>query len=519
MKKGIKNLAILFSVVFLLTMFIPAKSLICQDHADKIELISVTPPKGTILQRGTEVPFEVKVSYKLESQPSGFVVAGLRLLSGRGLVIGQEVDVSQGSGTVVISGLVYVEELYNWVEADTVYLEIMLVEYCISEEEVLDLKCLTEYPYYIEGEAPTENQPPVADVEEDPSVIEEEAPQEEQPPTTSFTVSDKWEKSVKVIPEGLLPGSEIGANVSSNWGKIDEQGRNVFQIYKIESWSSYFVGAYRISIESKSGTLWSKLIPATPLEMTYYPEQLYVHADDWISVKTYGITEKESLGLWSIVATWAGLPGLPPGDLPFFIGHNEDYLAPPNIDTSGFPSIAEEGEIYPLILGCFCSPGELRVYDTQGRVTGLINGEVMEEIPNSAYFKGIFVILSPNDSYRYEVVGTEEKEYKIGVVSAEAEEANAFVATDVPTSTNTVHQYTIDWNALSKGEKAVTMKIDSDGDGTSEKTFTADSELTHDEFVSKTAGLSFWIWIAGGVVITLILVISFILIKRRLARK
>lgn len=502
MKKGIKYLAVLFSAVFLLTILIPAQSLISQDQADKIQLISVTPPAGTILQRGTEVPFEVKVNYKLESKPKGFIFASLTLLNGKCVWINpEEVYVSQGSGTVVISGLVNVEDLYAWVETDTVYLGLE-IDYWYSDSKdeagALDYKFLTEYPYYIKGEAPQEN----------------------QIPTTSFTVSDKWEKSVKVIPEGLLPGSEIGANVSYNWAKIDEQGRNLFQIYKIEGWSHYFVGAYRISIESKSGTLWSsKLIPATPLEMTYYPEQLYVHADDWISVKTYGITEKEALGLWSIIATWAGLPSLPPGDLPFFIGHNEDYLAPPNIDTSGFPSIAEEGEVYPLILGCFCSPGELRVYDTQGRVTGLVNGEVMEEIPNSAYFKGIFVILSPNDSYRYEVVGTEEKEYKIGVVSAEAEEANAFVATDVPTSTNTVHQYTIDWNALSKGEKAVTMKIDSDGDGTFEKTFTADSELTRDEFVSRTAGLSFWIWIAGGAGITLILVIVSILIKRRLARK
>ncbi|MBA7509709.1 hypothetical protein ES705_01673 [subsurface metagenome] len=122
-------------------------------QADKIQLISVTPPKDTILQRGTEVPFEVKVNYKLESQPKGFVSAGLSLLSGKGVPIG-EVEVSQGSGTVVISGLVDVEDLYNWVETDTVYLELVL-GYRVSEEEgrILDLKCLTEYPYYIKGEA------------------------------------------------------------------------------------------------------------------------------------------------------------------------------------------------------------------------------------------------------------------------------------------------------------------------------------------------------------------------------
>ena len=105
------------------------------------------------------------------------------------------------------------------------------------------------------------------------------------PAVRPFTVAVKWGKYVKVIPEGFLPGSEIGAKASYNWVGIDEQGKDIFQIYKIEGWSHYFVGAYRISIESESGILWSKLIPATPLWMTCYPEELYAYAKDWISVK------------------------------------------------------------------------------------------------------------------------------------------------------------------------------------------------------------------------------------------
>jgi len=169
MKKGIKYLAVLFSAVFLLTILIPAQSLISQEQADKIQLISVTPPKGTILQRGTEVPFEVKVNYKLESQPSGFVSAGLSLLSGKGVKIGQ-VDVSQGSGTVVISGLVDVENLYNWAGTDTVYLEVYLFYWAEEGAMALDYKHTTEYHYYIKGEAPSENQFPAADAGEDQSV-------------------------------------------------------------------------------------------------------------------------------------------------------------------------------------------------------------------------------------------------------------------------------------------------------------------------------------------------------------
>ena len=46
--------------------------------------------------------------------------------------------------------------------------------------------------------------------------------------------SFNWEKSVKVTPQGLIPGSEIGTKVTYNWASKDEQG-DVFQINKIES--------------------------------------------------------------------------------------------------------------------------------------------------------------------------------------------------------------------------------------------------------------------------------------------
>jgi hypothetical protein len=62
----------------------------------------------------------------------------------------------------------------------------------------------------------------------------------------------------------------------------------------------------------------------------------------------------------------------------------------------------------------------------------------------------------------------------------------SFMATDIPTSSNVTHQYTIDWDALSQGEEGVTLQVDSDGDGDFENTFTADAELTQDEFLHET---------------------------------
>jgi len=139
-----------------------------------------------------------------------------------------------------------------------------------------------------------------------------------------------------------------------------------------------------------------------------------------------------------------------------------------------------------------CSPGELRVYDSQGRVTGLVNGEIKEEIPNSTYNEEMemVMILSSSDSFTYEVKGTDEGSYGLRVATIKDREFISFTATNIPTSANTIHQYfKIDWNALSQGEEGVTVQVDSDGDGTFEDTFTADNELTREEFLSSTKGI------------------------------
>jgi hypothetical protein len=133
------------------------------------------------------------------------------------------------------------------------------------------------------------------------------------------------------------------------------------------------------------------------------------------------------------------------------------------------------------------SPIALRVYDSQGRVTGLVDGEVKEEIPGSLYYgegKAV-IIFSPADSYRYEVAGVDEGEYGLEVNSIEGERVNTFTAS-IPTSPGAVNEYTIDWITLSHGGKGVTVQIDSDGDGVYERSIASDSEFTQDEYLSVT---------------------------------
>ena len=165
------------------------------------------------------------------------------------------------------------------------------------------------------------------------------------------------------------------------------------------------------------------------------------------------------------------------------------YTGPVISNILNSPSFC--GEPIPIpdfYLADLCSPGELRVYDSQGHTAGLVDGQILQEIPNSVYDEGEedVIIFPVMDSYYCEVVGTEEGPYGLKIAFLEGGQPATFIATDIPTAPGTVHQYTIDWDALSQGEEGVTVQVDSDGDGTFEQTVTSDGELTYDEFVLQT---------------------------------
>ena len=135
------------------------------------------------------------------------------------------------------------------------------------------------------------------------------------------------------------------------------------------------------------------------------------------------------------------------------------------------------------IVARLCSPAELRVYDPQERVTGLVDGDVKNEIPYSDYHDHTVTILLPLGSYRYEIAGVGEGIYGLDIASIEDDEATIFIATDIPVASGAVHHYTIDWDALAQEEKGVTVQVNEDGDNTIDYTLTAGNVLTGDEFV------------------------------------
>jgi len=113
------------------------------------------------------------------------------------------------------------------------------------------------------------------------------------------------------------------------------------------------------------------------------------------------------------------------------------------------------------------SPVELRVYDTSGNVTGVLDGEVKEEIDNSVFFPHDeeLVIYEPVEEYRAELIGKEEGDYSLSSSSRVDGETVSFTGSNISIEKNSDHQYTADWQKLSQGEDGVTVKTDSDGDG------------------------------------------------------
>jgi len=185
----------------------------------------------------------------------------------------------------------------------------------------------------------------------------------------------------------------------------------------------------------------------------------------------------------------------------------DDYYDPGVVHATGFPQdlrnqiktdlrnllvSALEKNSYRLknsVIIHVASPVELCVSDSQGRITGVLHGGIREEIPYSVYDDETKTIriFNTTDSHYYTIVGTSAGTYKLEIIYIGNGQIINFTAADIPTSIEVTHQYTIDWNALSRGEEGVTVQVDSEGDGVFEHTFTSDGELTRSEFLVQTA--------------------------------
>lgn len=125
------------------------------------------------------------------------------------------------------------------------------------------------------------------------------------------------------------------------------------------------------------------------------------------------------------------------------------------------------------------SPCDIAVYNPQSKCTGIVDGNVKEEIPNSFCIvdEKRVVIYNSTDKYSCTLIGTDNGTYGLDIVSFKDFNTSIIQALDIPVTVGNVHQYTVDWYNLSKGEMGVFINIDNDNDGVFEKTIKTDNTM------------------------------------------
>jgi len=315
--------------------------------------------------------------------------------------------------------------------------------------------------------------------------------------TAEITVYPR-EKPVEV--EGL--GYKAGMTALYNWVKVDESGEDVYIISKITSFSALFRGGCEVSIfDGGTGlSMWRDIYIShdwfqertwngetqfkttkrigkdCPITLLAFPEDAVEPIEVFEGIEVCG---KDEMNI-DVIGPTVGITLKPS-----MIFDEAKTKFDPGAPVESLSPWAMR--YFDLLVAFAFSPVELRVYDSQGNVTGLVDGEVREEIPNSDYDNetNTVVILYPAEPSYYEVVGTDvgtdDGMYEVDIISVENSEATAFTGTDIPVLSNAVHRYTMDWEALSQGEEGVTLQIDADGDSVFERTIMSDNELTGEE--------------------------------------
>jgi len=174
---------------------------------------------------------------------------------------------------------------------------------------------------------------------------------------------------------------------------------------------------------------------------------------------------------------------------------------------------------------------EFRIYDSQGRVTGMVNGEIKEEIPHSVYFSEYkegwktlpeeIMIFEPNDNYTYELFGLTKGNYDLEPSSNYEGRKIYFDAKNIPISPGETHQYHFDWKVLVEGKEGATILIDEDNDGLFEKNITSNIELTCGKFLIKVgrgSRFSQIFWELFYIIILMIITIFIVIISKKIIK-
>ncbi|MFC1786832.1 NosD domain-containing protein, partial [Halobacteriota archaeon] len=303
--------------------------------------------------------------------------------------------------------------------------------------------------------------------------------EDEQGATASATVSITVYRLNRYIPVysslapylppllAMIPIMEV--TVYYNWvDEIEGQDEYIVSEVHLDSVESLDFSLYMFSIQDDESKIWSKIHKGVGKEDASFTYPFNVPQD---CTETFGDEHFEGLKVGADSSLNFVVDGLeigmglwPPSldiDLSFFRVSRTIELGPGG--QTEVPSIYPEAQ-RAGITSALSSPAEIRIYDSQGNVTGLVDGIIKEEIPNSIYDEEseTIVVFSPEyiNSYSYKVAGTEEGTYGLNISAVEDGEANIFAVTNFSTTNKTTHQYDINWIT-----HEATVQIDSDGDG------------------------------------------------------
>jgi hypothetical protein len=107
------------------------------------------------------------------------------------------------------------------------------------------------------------------------------------------------------------------------------------------------------------------------------------------------------------------------------------------------------------------SAASLQVYDSAGRVTGVVYGVIKAEIPGSSYNPlAHTVTIAPSlDNYRVVVEGYETGTYSLSLMSYDEGKTDFIEVKNVAVAPGKTHKYRVDWEAIALGEKGITITI------------------------------------------------------------
>jgi len=281
----------------------------------------------------------------------------------------------------------------------------------------------------------------------------------------------------------------INVTVYYNWvDEIGGQDEYIVSKVHLNNEPSLNFSLYMFSIKDAGERIWLKIHKGVGEEDVSFT---YPFNEPRDSVKTIGNEYFEGLSVG------------PNSNLNFLVYGVEIGVGPHGIGPSFFrvsrtielgpgkqtdvPSIYPDEKVAGILAGV-ASPVELRIYDSEGNFTGLVGGVIQELIPISIYDSesNTAVIFCSSGFYRYEVVGTNEGTYGLNITSVDEGVTNTFEAIDIPTTAGSIHEYTIDWEALSSDEEGVILEIDNNGDGFFEQTAIADNDMSYYELALQT---------------------------------